>query len=56
MAWQFSVYAGKIARVGETTWILKIPTAPFWYAVAAILWIGVAVQAVVVILQLFRKR
>lgn len=56
LAWQFSVYAGKIARVGETTWILKIPTAPFWYAVAAILWIGVAVQAVVVILQLFRKR
>ena len=31
MAWQFTVYAGKIARVGETTWILKIPTAPFWY-------------------------
>lgn len=35
--WQFLVFAGKIARAGETTWILKIPTAPFWYGVCAIL-------------------
>ena len=51
MAWQFTVYAGKIARVGETTWVLKIPTAPFWYTVAAILWISVLVQAIVVLLE-----
>jgi TRAP-type C4-dicarboxylate transport system permease small subunit len=56
MAWQFTVFAGKIARVGETTWVLKIPTAPFWYTVAAILWISVAVQAIVVILQLSKAR
>jgi TRAP-type C4-dicarboxylate transport system permease small subunit len=55
IAWQFTVFAGKIARVGETTWILKIPTAPFWYTVAAILWVGVAVQAIMVVLQLSRK-
>ncbi|HEX9395675.1 MAG TPA: TRAP transporter small permease subunit [Burkholderiales bacterium] len=52
MAWQFTVFAGKIAHAGETTWVLKIPTAPFWYVVAAILWIAVAVQAIVVILDL----
>lgn len=56
IAWQFTVFAGKIARVGETTWILKIPTAPFWYAVAAILWVAVAVQAIVVLLQALKKR
>jgi TRAP-type transport system small permease protein len=55
IAWQFTVFAGKIARVGETTWILKIPTAPFWYTVAAILWVGVAVQTIMVVLQLLRK-
>jgi len=52
MAWQFTVYAGKIARAGETTWVLKIPTAPFWYTVAAILWVAVAVQTIVLMLEI----
>jgi TRAP-type C4-dicarboxylate transport system permease small subunit len=55
MAWQFTVFAGKIARAGETTWVLKIPTAPFWYVVAGILWLAALVQLVVVLTQL-RKR
>ena len=38
LAWQFTVFAGKIARANETTWVLHIPTAPFWYGVATILW------------------
>ena len=56
MAWEFTVYAGKIARVGETTWILKIPTAPFWYVVAGILWLAVAVQLIVLILDIGKAR
>ena len=56
MAWQFTVFAGKIARVGETTWILKIPTAPFWYLVAAILWLAVAVQLIVLVLDIAKAR
>jgi TRAP-type C4-dicarboxylate transport system permease small subunit len=56
MAWEFTVYAGKIARVGETTWILKIPTAPFWYVVAAILWLAVLVQLIVLILEIGKAR
>ena len=56
MAWQFTLYAGKIARVHETTWVLKIPTAPFWYMVAAILWTAVAVQAIVVLLEFGKTR
>ena len=56
MAWQFTVFAGKIARVGETTWILKIPTAPFWYLVASILWLAVAVQLIVLVLDIAKAR
>ncbi len=54
MAWQFTLYAGKLARAGETTWILKIPVAPFWYGVAALLWLAVIVQAIVVLLDAAR--
>ena len=54
MAWQFMVFAGKMAKAGETTWILKIPTAPFWYGVSAILMCAVLVQAIVVVLELGR--
>ncbi len=54
MAWQFSVYAGKIAHANETTWVLKIPTAPFWYVVSAILWAAVAVQVIVFLLDVGR--
>jgi len=56
LAWQFTVYAGKLARAGETTWVLKIPTYPFWYVVAAILWLAVAVQAIVVLLEISKAR
>jgi hypothetical protein len=51
LAWQFTVFAGKIAQARETTWVLKIPTAPFWYGVAGLLWCAVLVQALVVVLQ-----
>ena len=51
MAWQFTVFAGKLARANETTWVLQIPVAPFWYTVAAILWLAVLVQAIVVVLD-----
>ena len=56
MAWQFTVFAGKIAHAGETTWVLKIPTAPFWYTVAVILWIAAAVQTIVVLSQLSKVK
>ena len=54
MAWQFMVFAGKMAKAGETTWILKIPTAPFWYGVSVILMCAVLVQAIVAVLELGR--
>ncbi len=54
LAWQFTAFAGKIARAGETTWVLKIPTAPFWYCVSVILWCAVVVQCIVVALEFAR--
>ncbi len=59
MAWQFSTFAAGLVRSGETTYVLKWPTAPFWYGVDAILWCAVAVQAIVTVLaigQLFGYR
>ena len=46
-AWQFWIYAAKLAHGHETTFVLQIPTAPFWFGVDAILWCAVAVQAIV---------
>lgn len=56
-AWQFWIYAGKLARAHETTFVLQIPVAPFWMGVDAILWLAVLVQLVVALrdaLRVFR--
>lgn len=54
MAWQFYLYAEKMARAREVTWVLQIPIAPFWYGVDFIIWCAAIVQAVVVLLELAR--
>jgi TRAP-type C4-dicarboxylate transport system permease small subunit len=46
-AWQFWLYAEKMARAKETTFVLQIPIAPFWLGVDVILWLAVLVQAIV---------
>lgn len=54
MCWQLFLHAGKLARAAETTWVLKIPVAPFWYAVACVFVVAVAVQLIVVALDVAR--
>ncbi|HWD22389.1 MAG TPA: TRAP transporter small permease subunit [Burkholderiales bacterium] len=57
-AWQVWIYAEKLARAKETTFVLQIPTAPFWFGVDAILWCAVLVQALVAVrdfLKVFSK-
>jgi TRAP-type C4-dicarboxylate transport system permease small subunit len=44
MARQFFIFAHDAAHNGDATWILNIPTAPFWYVVDAMFWIATAVQ------------
>lgn len=58
MAWQFWLFAAKLAEGNETTYVLRIPTAPFWYGVDVILWCAVLVQALVMareVTRLFSK-
>lgn len=47
MGWQLLLYALKMGRARETTFVLQIPVAPFWLGVDAILWCAVLVQVVV---------
>src|SRR6266850_630507 len=53
-AWQFWLYAAKMARAHETTFVLQIPIAPFWFGVDAILWCAVLVQAIVALRDVAR--
>jgi TRAP-type C4-dicarboxylate transport system permease small subunit len=49
LAWQFLVHANNLRRGTETTLLLSIPTAPFWYIVDANFWLCAAAQCVVLI-------
>jgi len=53
-AWQVWIYAEKLARARETTFVLQIPVAPFWTGVDVILWFAVLVQAVVALRDVLR--
>lgn len=47
-------YASDLVRSGETTWMMRIPLAPFWWTVDAILWWSFATQLAVVALDAAR--
>jgi TRAP-type transport system small permease protein len=49
LTWQIWLYASKVARARETTFVLQIPVAPFWYGVGAILACAFLVQALVML-------
>ncbi len=49
LAWQFLVHANNLRRGTETTALLGIPTAPFWYIVDANFWLCAVAQCVVLI-------
>ena len=52
MARQFFIYATELASTGDTTTMLAIRTAPFWFVVSAVLWIATATQGVAVVQQM----
>ena len=47
MTWQFVVFAIQAQATGAATWMLRIPSAPFWGAVAVVLGISALLQIVV---------
>lgn len=55
MAWQFWLFGMKTMRANDVTWLLNVPKAPFWFAVDAVLWVAVAVQAFVMVQTLTGK-
>ena len=52
MAWRFAVFAGQAARDSAATWMLRVPTAPAWWAVAGFLALAALLQARVAWLRL----
>ena len=44
MAAEFTTYAWKLQRGNETSLLLSIPIAPFWFFVAAVVWIAALAQ------------
>lgn len=44
MAWRFVLYAKQAVLDGNSTWMLRIPTAPVWAAVAAMIIVAAAMQ------------
>jgi TRAP-type C4-dicarboxylate transport system permease small subunit len=54
MARQFFIYAGDAARGGDSTVVLETPTAPFWYAVAAIMTFTAFAQILVALVEIRR--
>lgn len=47
MTWQFVVFAKEAVATGAATWMLRVPAAPVWGAVAAILGVSALLQIVV---------
>jgi TRAP-type C4-dicarboxylate transport system permease small subunit len=56
MAYEFYLHGVKTMNAGDVTWLLNVPKAPFWFAVDAILWVGVLVQTFVLIQDLTGRR
>jgi TRAP-type C4-dicarboxylate transport system permease small subunit len=54
-AWQFLIHANNLRRGTETTPLLSIPTAPFWYVVDVNFWLC-AVAQLIVLIQTARAR
>jgi TRAP-type C4-dicarboxylate transport system permease small subunit len=48
MARQFFVYASALARTGDSTTMLNVRVAPFWFVVSIILWVSAAIQVRVI--------
>jgi TRAP-type C4-dicarboxylate transport system permease small subunit len=49
MTWQFVRFATQAGTDGIATWMLHVPTAPFWWVVAGLIATGAAMQAIVIV-------
>jgi hypothetical protein len=56
LAWQIVRYTIELRQLGQTTWVVQMPIAPWWVVVSVFLVVCVAVQLRVVIAQFARAR
>lgn len=56
LAWQLVRYAVELHRLGETTWVVQIPIAPWWFAVGLFMVACAVVQLAVVVVEASRAR
>jgi TRAP-type C4-dicarboxylate transport system permease small subunit len=56
LAWQIVRYAIELRQLGQTTWVVQIPIAPWWVVVSAFLAVCVAVQLGVVMTAFLRAK
>lgn len=54
LAWQIVRYTVELRQLGQTTWVVQIPIAPWWVVVSLFLLVCVVVQLSVVIAAFFR--
>jgi TRAP-type C4-dicarboxylate transport system permease small subunit len=54
MAWQVAVYALDVYNSGQTTWLIRIPVWPVWFATAAMIAVCIPAQALIVAEQVRR--
>jgi len=48
MAYKLTGYAFELVHTDDMTWILHIPTAPFWFVVAAVIWLSFVMQVIMI--------
>ena len=54
MSWQFIGYTQELAAAGETTWIIGIVVAPYWWVVTGLVIFCVPVQLLVLLRVILR--
>jgi hypothetical protein len=56
LAWQIVLYTKDLNELGQTTWVVQIPVAPWWALVSLFLILCVAVQLGIFLMQAFGDR
>lgn len=54
MCWQVALYALDVYQSGQTTWLIRIPVWPLWFATTAMIAVCIPVQALIVAEQIKR--
>jgi len=54
MSWQVAVYALDVYQSGQTTWLIRLPVWPLWFATTFMIGVCVPIQALIVAEQVGR--